>query len=131
MTGSQRVTFRNHNGRSSSYDMISIFSLRPPELLGVFRNPVDYFRYCHNEEKQMADEDIELALNPNPYHCSWIDCFGRRVKICELAIDDVSALIESNLTKLSNLTTPTEANAFEYNVNKAIGEMIRMQRTPA
>ena len=42
MSESQCATYRNHNGITSKYDMISIFSLRPPELLGVFRNPVDY-----------------------------------------------------------------------------------------
>ena len=51
MTTNQIITYRNHNGSSTSYDMISIFALRPPELLGVFTNPVDYFRLCHIKKK--------------------------------------------------------------------------------
>ena len=52
MTTNQIITYRNHNGSSTSYDMISIFALRPPELLGVFTNPVDYFRLCHIKKKK-------------------------------------------------------------------------------
>ena len=67
MTDSQMVTFRNHNGKSTKYDMISIFSLRPPELLSVFRNPVDYFRYCYVHEEQMLNEEkvenLQTTLN--------------------------------------------------------------------
>ena len=44
MTGSQLLTYHNHDGNAYRYDQISIFSLRPPELLGVFRNPIDYYR---------------------------------------------------------------------------------------
>jgi len=44
MTDNQIATYCNHNGSSLNYDMISIFSLRLPELLGVFTNPIDYFR---------------------------------------------------------------------------------------
>ena len=50
MTESQSATYRNHDGKSSKYDMISLFSLRPPELLNVFTNPVDYFILCYIEK---------------------------------------------------------------------------------
>ena len=51
MTANQNLTYQNHDGKTSKYDMISIFSLHPPELLGVFRNPIDYFRYCYIGKK--------------------------------------------------------------------------------
>ena len=70
MTPSQHLTYRNHQGKTSNYDMVSLFSLRPPELLGVFRNPIDYFRYCHIENKQMKVGDIEEALSDNLRNCA-------------------------------------------------------------
>lgn len=36
MTSSQARTYRNHRGKRTKYCMISVFSLRSPELLGVF-----------------------------------------------------------------------------------------------
>ena len=79
--------FRNHNGKASRYDMISILSLRPPELLGVFRNPVEYYRYCIiNEDEVLNEEMVESVLSNNLRVCPWVDCFGRRVRIRKLAL---------------------------------------------
>ena len=63
MTTNQLLTYRNHGGRSASYDEISIFSLRPPELLYVFRNPVDYFWLCIIGDKVENDNKIEDSLS--------------------------------------------------------------------
>ena len=66
MTGRQMATFRNQNGKSTKYDIISIFSLWPPELLSVFRNPVEYFRYCYIDEEQVLNEEtVENMLSDN------------------------------------------------------------------
>ena len=51
MITNQCLTYQSHDGKTSQYDMISIFSLRPPELLDAFRNPVDYSHFCHIEKK--------------------------------------------------------------------------------
>ena len=59
MTANQLITYRNHGGRAASYDEISIFSLRPPELLYVFCNPVDYFRLCVIGDKVENEDKIE------------------------------------------------------------------------
>ena len=84
MTPSQISTFKNHDGKSQSYDEISIFSLRPPELLDVFNNPVDYFRLCCIGENKIKHEDIEKILNCDIGKCSWIDCLGREVNMNEM-----------------------------------------------
>ena len=47
MTNNQMVTYINHNNSSTKYDMISLFLLRPPELLGVLTNPIEYFSLFH------------------------------------------------------------------------------------
>ena len=124
MTESQCATYRNHDGRSSKYDMISIFSLRPPELLGVFRNPIDYIRYCHIEENQMKDDKIVESLNIDVSRCSWIDCFCRRVQIRKLAFDEVMVMINSNLSDLRILESPSDAEILSREVNQVIAEMI-------
>ena len=53
MTNSQMLTYHNHHGQAKKYDKISVFSLRPPELLGVFRNPSHYFRYCFIDDRKI------------------------------------------------------------------------------
>ena len=65
MTNNQTETYINHNSSSTKYDMISLFSLRHPKLLGVFTNPIDYFRLCHINEKPMNEDDINNLLDNN------------------------------------------------------------------
>ena len=115
MTGCQMVTFRNHNGKYAKYDMISIFSLRPPELLGVFRNPVDYFRHCHIDEEQGLNEEAARSMSSNDLHkCPWVDCFGRRVFIHKLALKEVAAMARTNLAEFESLNEDTDRNEFFY-----------------
>ena len=109
--------------------MISIFSLRPPELLGVFRNPVDYFPYCHIEENQLNEEKVIASLNIDTLHCSWIDCLSRKVRIRKLAIDEVLKMLEVNINDLRNLHDPTDKELFAHEVNETIIEIIRIYLT--
>lgn len=51
MTETQMLTYRNHNHNASMYDVISIFSLQPPELLGAIHNPINYFQYCYIDDR--------------------------------------------------------------------------------
>ena len=81
--------------------MISIFSLRLPELLKVFMNPVDYFRYCHIDNKQLSEENIEEVLCIKMNLCVWIDCLGLRITLRESALEEVRDLIEKNLNNQS------------------------------
>ena len=73
MTNNQMATYINHNGSSTKYDMISFFLLQTPELLGVFTNPIDYFRLCHIDEKPMNEYDMNNLLDDNIFSCAWID----------------------------------------------------------
>lgn len=127
MTEGQMLTYRNHNGKASKYDMISVFSLRPPELLGVFRNPIDYFRYCYiDEDDCYNEEDAGGVLCDDINECPWIDCLGRRVKIHALALDDVLDLVERNLEDYESIDQFDEANEFRILMNLAVKDMIRM-----
>ena len=97
MSEHQSATHRNHDGKSSSYDMISIFGMRPPELLGVFKNPKQYFR-LYSIGKKLKKEKIKQSLN-------WIDCLGRLVKIRMLALNKVCDVVQYNIVTSTNQTT--------------------------
>ena len=82
MTASQVVTYRNHHGSSTRYCRISGFSLRPVDMLKVFRNPIDYFRCCIIFDRKILNkEGIKNLLSGDLNRCSWVDCLGRRVAI--------------------------------------------------
>ena len=84
MTNIQMATYRNHNGSSKNYDMIYLFSLHPPELVGSCTNAIDYFRLCHMKENPMNEDDINNILDDNIFSCAWIDCLGRHTTIRKL-----------------------------------------------
>ena len=56
------------------YCLISIFGLRPPELLGVFRNPIDYYRYCRIDENEILSESkVADMLSQDISSCKLVD----------------------------------------------------------
>lgn len=122
MTENQLYTYKKHGGKSVSYDKISIFSLRPPELLYIFQNPVDYFRYCSIDQKSMNYNKINDLLDDDIRSCSWIDCLGRLVKIRILALDETLKLIEKNLNNIS------EVSSFQYDINTAVMDIINLYK---
>lgn len=123
MTSSQMATYRNHDGSASKYDMISLFSLRPPELICVFKNPVAYYRCCYID-KPMSVWKAEGLLGDNLHTCAWIDCVGRHVRIRELAWDEVRAIVQRNLAELEMLQTFSTEEEFALDMNRVVLEMI-------
>ena len=97
MTNKQMATYINHNGSSTKYDMISLFLLQPPELLGVFTNPIDYFRLCHIDEKPMNEDDINNLLDDNILSCAWIDFLGWHITIRKLGKNEIKDIIQKIL----------------------------------
>ena len=100
MTENQIATYKNHDGKAKSYDQISLFSLRPPELLKVFTNPVDYFRLCYISNKTISIDTIENLLHMDTNRCCWIDCLGREVKLRTLAFEEIKLLVNKNIEQL-------------------------------
>ena len=96
MTPSQIETAQDHQKVSRSFDRISIFGLRPPELVHVFENPKFYYRYCMIEKDVMGKEGIIKVLNSDLKKCLWIDSIGRLVRLRKNGLDDVLALLDSN-----------------------------------
>ena len=125
MTDGQMITYRNHNGKAARYDMISLFSLRPPELLSVIRNPVDYYRCCYIvEDKLLNEEAVENMLSDDLRVCPWIDCLGRRIKLRELALNELLVMVEKNLEEFEALDEYSEQNEFRIEMNLTVKDMI-------
>ena len=124
MTANQALIYRNHNGSTNKYCLISIFGLRPPELLGVFRNPVDYYRCCRIDEKNiLSDSKVADMLSEEIWSCKWVDCLGRRVKIRKRAFGEVRAMVKKNLSDL-NQSEDSSRKQFDIAMNAMIMEMV-------
>ena len=100
MTNNHMATYRNNNGSPTKYDMIFLFLLRPTELLGVFTNPIDYFRLFHIDEKPTNEYDINNILDDNLFSCAWIDCLGRNITIRKLGRKEITDIIPRILKAL-------------------------------
>ena len=50
---SQMTTYSNNNGKVTKYDMISLYSFKQTELLGLFSNPIDYYHYCYIDNNKL------------------------------------------------------------------------------
>ena len=124
MTTNQLATYRNHNGNAAQYDMISIFSLRPPELLHVFQNPIIYFRLCYIVEENISVETIESGLSDDINSCRWIDCLGRHVKLRSSGLNEIAAIVEKNLSSYDDEETLIEEEIFSRNMNYFILDII-------
>ena len=73
--------------------MISFFSLRPPKLLGVSTNPIDYFRLCNIYEKAINEDDNNNLLDENLLSCAWIDCLGQHITIRKFGRNEITFTI--------------------------------------
>ena len=131
MTTHQVSTYKNHNGNTARYDDISLFSLRPPELLKVFENPTEYYRFCYIDCKVSKNSFIEDELDTQIIHCGWFDCLGRQVKIRKLAVDDILKLCKNNLQQchVIELDPTSGSENFTVLINTTIIKMIRVYKS--
>ena len=130
MTTNQLAIYKNHNGSSVSYDMISLFSLRPPELFDIFTNPVDYFRICFISERRMNNDDIEHFFNEDLKSCRWIDCLGCEVRIRDIGISELNEIVKRNIRNYSNKSILSDEEQFGLNMNNLIKKMLHVYDTP-
>ena len=150
MTATQEIVARDNRGKSRQYDMISIFGLRPPELVTVFENPKHYFRLCYIDDRVMSEEKMKEGLDSDLSVCHWIDCLCRRIFIRKNALYEIELLLEQSGrnnednsieddTNMSNLTFhdycdhPNSVNDEDENpfpIRSTILKMIRVYNTP-
>ena len=103
LTMNQQLTYRSVKVGASSYCKVSIFSLRPPELLELFCSLGSYFRWFIIEEKcQSLDVIREDRLSMDVDMCDWIDALGRRVYLRKGAMKEVKEHLESMQKKVDN-----------------------------
>ena len=124
MTNNQMETYRNHNGSSTKYDMISLFSLHPPELCGVFTNPIDYFGLYHIDENPMNEDDNNNLLDYNMLSCAWIDCLGRHITNRKLVNNEITDIIQNNIEILRNNYYLTKKEDFVKSMNDVVNDII-------
>ncbi len=92
MTKNQVLTLR---GSNASYDKVSMFGLRPVELLELFPRVGDYYRWFKIDEKVLSEDEIKEGLNEDVCKCLWIDGLGRRVELRKAALPYVEKWMES------------------------------------
>ena len=80
-----------------SIDKITKFSIRPPELKGIVRNPCNYFRWFKMETSVISDtllRDDETLLNIDMFQSCWIDGMQHAVRVRKKAIPEVIQYIQ-------------------------------------
>ncbi len=76
--------------KSQSYNTVSMFGMRPPELVGVFQQTKSYICLCYVKQgKMISDADDAILLNTNICKCRWVTLLSKRVSIRINAIDKV------------------------------------------
>ena len=81
-TASQQLLFKPTNKETaSSYDKITLFGLRPVELLKLFPRVRQYYEWFVFDKKALGREDIAEHLDADVTKCWWIDGIGRRVRL--------------------------------------------------
>ena len=130
-------TYRDHQSCSRLLDKVSMYGLRPPELVGVFNQIKGYYRFCHTDDRVTSYEDMKsmmshgLDMTLGDFY-PWFDCLGRHVKIRSKAVSDVSKLAKQNLQDIA--TDPywinNDASVIHQEANEAVLEMIEWYRMP-
>ncbi len=130
LTASQELTLRDDRVSSRKFCMISVFGLRPPELVGVFETLGTYFRYCHIEDKPHSVEAVKERLSNDLRQCRWIDCYGRQVYIRQQGLAEVRDLVEENLRDLATnpyFDSRPEERQFRIQMNEIVRDMMRVE----
>lgn len=91
-TPNQILTLRGSNAR---YDKVSIFGLRPVELIELFPRIGEYFRWFEIDDEPMSYTDIKAGLREDILKCQWIDGLGRRVRLRRGALRLAKKRLES------------------------------------
>ncbi len=102
-TAHQLMIYSDNNTQSRSYDSVSMFGMRPPELVGVFQQTKFYIQFCYIEDKRIISNDLhESLLSLDICKCQWVTILYQRVYIRINAIDEVEQLVDSNLSYLES-----------------------------
>lgn len=92
---------------TSTYDKISLFGLRPPELVELFPMVGNYFEWFDIEDKTLSRKEISESLANDIRVCHWIDGIGRRVRLRKEAASFVKKWLLDGV-KVSDLSNHSQ-----------------------
>ena len=88
-SANQRLLLQPACKGSASYDKITLFGLRPVELVELVPRVREYYQWFHVTDKIMKGKDISKGLKSDIKQCQWIDGLGRRVLLRKQAFEFV------------------------------------------
>lgn len=88
-TDHQKLLLQGAELKYVQQDKVSVFGIRPVELLQLIRRVKHYFEWFHVYDKVMSCDVIRESLNTNVLKCMWIDGMGRRVMMRKSALSDI------------------------------------------
>lgn len=90
-TENQKLLFRSGSSSAMAYDKVTLFGIRPVEILQLFPRLREYYEWFEFSKNVMKPNDIANGLNEDVTKCMWIDGLGRRVKLRKRARPYVAA----------------------------------------
>ena len=94
-TPSQYRLIKPNTAKSSSYDHVTLFGLRPPEMLELFPNLGNYWRWTTASDEQLDVKELEDYLESDVRNCGWVDAIGRKITLRNSARNEVRTWLES------------------------------------
>jgi hypothetical protein len=92
-TNNQKLLMQTKEQKYIRYDAISIFGIRPVEILELVRGVFKYFEWFHISEVVLTRETINECLDEDVTKCMWIDGMGRQVKMRKQALGHIKAYL--------------------------------------
>lgn len=87
-TDDQRLILQSSDPSLLSKDKVSLFGVRPVELMKLVRSIGKYYEWMVTDGRIMKKEEIANGLKQDIRSCWWIDGIGRRICLRKCAILD-------------------------------------------
>ena len=94
-TDQETMILKGAIGANITVDMISVFSLRPPELRIFIDSPGLYFRWFEIKKKPLTYEKMQLLLDSSYENCAWIDALQQQVYVKDTALKEIEEYIRN------------------------------------
>ena len=94
-TKTQKLLLQTSEAQCENQDKISMFGVRPVELMEIVASVKQYFEWFTFGVKAMNAQDITNGLNEDVTRCMWIDGIGRRVWLRKSARKDFRKHLDS------------------------------------
>lgn len=80
---------------SVSLDKITLFSLRPPELISIVDSVGNYYRWFDTASKPLKDQTVKELLNDDVAKSAWIDGMKCQIMLRSKALPELLSWIDS------------------------------------